>query len=948
MNSRKPAGVLKTDAETDLYRELTDVLDLGIAVYQAVDGGKDFIFVEYNPAAERMDKTKRDSVIGNRLTEVFPGVVEFGLMQVLQRVWKSGLTETFPPREYRDGRIKGWRENRIYKLANNNVVAAYEDVTAREEARVQREATDERYRLLTDSTLDGVWDWDLISGELYLSPRWKEQLGYMDDELPNELETWKSRLHPDDRDGVLTHLDHFLRNPEKVWSDEFRLLHKKGYYVWTMARGTPVINDDGVVQRILGVHIDVEDRKKFEQRLADNEQRLTLALSAANQGLYDLNVQTGEAIVNQEYATMLGYDSSTFKETNASWLERMHPDDHEAVAKTYSDYIGGRKDEYRVEFRLRTASGKWVWILSIGRLVEWDSDGKPLRMLGTHTDITALKQAQERVRQAAQVFSSTIEGVTITDLNGTILDVNKAFSDITGYSREEAIGHNPSILKSGRHDANFYVSMWKSLLEDGSWRGEIWNRNKQGVVYPEILTISQVFDDDQNPTGYVAVFSDITTSKQTEERMDFMAHHDPLTQLPNRLLFNARLEQAIQRSTRENQALAVMFIDLDRFKQINDSFGHSVGDELLLQCAVRLQTAVRGNDTVGRISGDEFVILLENIKSSENVSIHVRKVIQLFNEPFLLADHEITVTCSIGISLFPDDCKEPSCLLRNADTAMYLAKEEGRNGYQFYTHEMTTAAAEYLFMENALHQALRENQFYLVYQPQIELSNGDYIGVEALIRWQHPEQGVIPPSHFIPVTEKTGLIQEIGEWVLKEACRQASEWKKRGLDFRRIAVNISGRQVQNPDFSNFVISTLEEYNLSADCLELEVTESFLMEHEDEGIRQLRVLQEAGITIAIDDFGTGYSSLSYLKYLPVNKLKIDRSFVRDIPDDSNDMAISEAVIALGGALGLDVIGEGIETEEQVAFLKAKGCALGQGFYYYKPLSVEDIESLCLQQ
>ncbi|MES9928691.1 MAG: EAL domain-containing protein, partial [Candidatus Thiodiazotropha sp. 6PDIVS] len=622
--------------------------------------------------------------------------------------------------------------------------------------------------------------------------------------------------------------------------------------------------------------------------------------------------------------------------------------DHEAVAKTYSDYIGGRKDEYRVEFRLRTASGKWVWILSIGRLVEWDSDGKPLRMLGTHTDITALKQAQERVRQAAQVFSSTIEGVTITDLNGTILDVNKAFSDITGYSREEAIGHNPSILKSGRHDANFYASMWKSLLEDGSWRGEIWNRNKQGVVYPEILTISQVFDDDQNPTGYVAVFSDITTSKQTEERMDFMAHHDPLTQLPNRLLFNARLEQAIQRSTRENQALAVMFIDLDRFKQINDSFGHSVGDELLLQCAVRLQTAVRGNDTVGRISGDEFVILLENIKSSENVSIHVRKVIQLFNEPFLLADHEITVTCSIGISLFPDDCKEPSCLLRNADTAMYLAKEEGRNGYQFYTHEMTTAAAEYLFMENALHQALRENQFYLVYQPQIELSNGDYIGVEALIRWQHPEQGVIPPSHFIPVTEKTGLIQEIGEWVLKEACRQASEWKKRGLDFRRIAVNISGRQVQNPDFSNFVISTLEEYNLSADCLELEVTESFLMEHEDEGIRQLRVLQEAGITIAIDDFGTGYSSLSYLKYLPVNKLKIDRSFVRDIPDDSNDMAISEAVIALGGALGLDVIGEGIETEEQVAFLKAKGCALGQGFYYYKPLSVEDIESLCLQQ
>ena len=407
-------------------------------------------------------------------------------------------------------------------------------------------------------------------------------------------------------------------------------------------------------------------------------------------------------------------------------------------------------------------------------------------------------------------------------------------------------------------------------------------------------------------------------------------------------MLNAYLKRSISRSRRRNEQLAIVFIDIDHFKQINDSFGHSSGDDLLKQCADRISTTIRTDDTVSRISGDEFVALLENVGGSGNVSLVVQKITEAFNLPFHLDNKEVTVTCSIGVSLFPDDGDDPSKLLGFADTAMYRAKDDGRNGYQFYTPEMTSEATEHLFMKSALKQALKEKQFSLVYQPQVDLRNGDLSGFEALIRWHHPERGWIAPNHFIPFAEKTGLIQAIGEWVLNEACHQASEWLQSNVQFGRIAVNISGRQVQSPEFSKLVVDTLGSHGLPAQFLELEVTESFLMDHEETAISQLRVLQALGVSVAIDDFGTGYSSLSYLKNLPINRLKIDQAFVRDIPHDSNDMAISSAVIALGHAMELQVIGEGIETQEQLAYLLEKGCQYGQGYFYSKPLGVEEAE------
>ncbi len=552
-------------------------------------------------------------------------------------------------------------------------------------------------------------------------------------------------------------------------------------------------------------------------------------------------------------------------------------------------------------------------------------------------------QTEQRLRQSAAVFKSTVEGVIITDHQEKIVDVNQAFESITGYQREEIIGLTPRILKSERHDMSFYRDMWKSLSETGQWRGEVWNRRKCGEVYPEWLNISSIHDGSGALTNYVAVFSDITSIKRSEEELDHLAHHDALTDLPNRLLFNSRLRQAIKHAKREDSVLAVLFVDLDRFKNINDSLGHSAGDSLLQQLAVRLKGALRLDDSVARISGDEFVILLEQIGDSENTAVAVEKIMKVFDEPFRLDEHQISITASIGISLYPMNGEDASTLLRHADTAMYRAKNEGRNSYQFYTREMTSSAFERVVMENALRGALEREEFQLAYQPQIHLQSGHLTGLEALIRWHHPELGVVAPSKFIPLAEETGLIHDIGAWVLQTACRQGKSWQDKGYDFGRIAVNVARPQLQRSDFLDTVKGVLEQSGLSAANLELEVTEGAVVENTEHAVQQLRALGDLGLRLSIDDFGTGYSSMSYLKLLPIHKLKIDQSFVRDIPFDRNDMAISEAIIALGHALDLHVIAEGVETEPQAEFLSEKGCLEAQGYLYCKPLPAEEIEA-----
>ncbi|MBT0961463.1 two-component system response regulator [Denitromonas iodatirespirans] len=568
-----------------------------------------------------------------------------------------------------------------------------------------------------------------------------------------------------------------------------------------------------------------------------------------------------------------------------------------------------------------------------------DAQGAVSHFVGIIEDITTQRQADERLRQAAAVFDSSTEGMMITDLSARLIEVNRAFTEITGYRRDEAIGQPTSLLRSGKHPPQFYQAMWHSLHESGQWRGEVWNRRKNGEIYPEWLTLSTVRASDGTPVFYAGVFSDITSVKQSAQQLEHLAHHDPLTDLPNRMLLNARLNHAIEHATRSGTALAVLFVDLDRFKNINDVYGHPFGDQLLRQVAERLRACVRLDDTVARLGGDEFVVLLEDVKEPYGAVLVAEKIQLSLNQPFAIEMREQFVTASIGISLFPRDGQEAADLIRNADAAMYQVKEAGRFGFAFYTPELTQKATERVRLENDLHKALDLDQFVLHYQPQVTLADGAMAGVEALVRWAHPERGLLYPSAFIGIAEECGLMPRIGRWVLEQACRQARQWLDAGLPFGHISVNLAASQLRRGDLVSLIRDTLASTGLPAVRLELEITEGFVMQQATDAIARLEALRELGVAIAIDDFGTGYSSLSYLKRLPVTRLKIDRSFVRDIPDDPDDAAITRAIIALAHSLSLEVIAEGVESAAQAAFLLAEGCRHGQGYHFSRAISAD---------
>ncbi|NCF11706.1 MAG: EAL domain-containing protein, partial [Gammaproteobacteria bacterium] len=556
----------------------------------------------------------------------------------------------------------------------------------------------------------------------------------------------------------------------------------------------------------------------------------------------------------------------------------------------------------------------------------------------------ALIESQRSLRLSKQVIDATLDGVVITNSEGIIESINPAFTKLTGYSPEEAIGQTPALLKSGRHDEAFYQELWRSLRETGHWQGEIWNRRKSGEIYPEWLTITEVRDELGGEHKFAGVFSDISERKESEQKIRALAYYDALTGLPNRRLFQDRLSLALPQMRRHQQQLAVMFIDLDLFKRINDTLGHDVGDEVLIEMAKRLKACVRESDTVSRMGGDEFTILQPEIKDPSNSLQLASRIVASLREPFISGDRELYVTSSVGIAIYPDDGETPEELTKNADTAMYRAKELGRNNYQLYTDAMNTASVERLTMENHLRHAIEREELDLNYQVKVDLVSQQTIGVEALLRWNSAEVGLVSPADFIPLAEANGMILPIGEWVLKRACMQAREWLDRGLPEIHVAVNVSSRQLHQDDLVETVIRTLGETGFEARCLEIELTESMLMENIAEVEPKLHRLRDLGVRIGIDDFGTGYSSLAYLKRLPIDTLKIDVSFIRDIPEDADDAEIVAAIIAMAHRLDLEVVAEGVEREEQVRFLRTLGCDQIQGYLVGRPLSAENIVSL----
>jgi diguanylate cyclase (GGDEF)-like protein/PAS domain S-box-containing protein len=563
------------------------------------------------------------------------------------------------------------------------------------------------------------------------------------------------------------------------------------------------------------------------------------------------------------------------------------------------------------------------------------------KILVVHTTITEHKRAEEALLLSAKVFEHSGEAIMITDAGNCIVAVNAAFSRLTGYTLDEVRGENPRILGAQRTPPESYQAMWSALQESGRWQGELWDRTKDGHDYPKWVSISQLRNPGGAVTHHVASFVDMSERKAAEEHISQLAHHDPLTGLFNRFSLHQRLEQALLTAQREGDEVAVMLIDMDRFKSINDTLGHQAGDALLIEIAQRLRDTTRESDIVARLGGDEFIIALTGVESGMLTGASIAgKIRHSLGQPYAYKDKLLHSTPSIGLSTFPADGDSVETLLKHADIAMYAAKAHGKNTFQFFSPAMNEGAIERMHIEQELRVALEREEFMLHYQPQIFAADGSISGLEALVRWRHPQNGMISPMKFIPVAEEIGLIEKLGAWVLNEACRQLSAWKAAGVRAKRISVNLSAHQLRSPELLELVRTTMNRHDIGAGELELEVTESVAMEDPQRAIDKLKALRELGVELAIDDFGTGYSSLAYLKLLPIQTLKLDRAFVKDIETDENDATISIATIALAHSLGLAVVAEGVETEAQRSFLVSHRCDILQGYLFSKPLPADE--------
>ncbi len=764
--------------------------------------------------------------------------------------------------------------------------------------------------------------------------------GYMPDELiGNTCISWEELTHPEDRTLVRQAIEAAIRE-ESRFAIQYRITDAKGELKWVAERGMAIRDEQGR-GAIEGFIEDVTALRATLQALEQAELRYRNIFEHASEGIFQTTGDGRYLAANPALARLYGYSNPTELIADLSdikhrlYVQPGRRDDFLQLIASEGEVINFESEVYR-------RNGSRIWISENAHAV-FGADGELIFYEGTVRDITSRKATEDRLRMLAMVFSNSNEAIIVTDANNRIIATNPAFTELTGYSEAEVLGRNPRLLSAGSTEPEVFRSMWSSLHQHGAWQGELWDRRKSGEAYPKWLSISVVRDNAGRITHHIGSFIDISELKATQERIRHLAHHDTLTNLPNRFSLHEKLEQALSFCRRNNRQLALMLIDLDRFKTINDTLGHHAGDALLVQVADRLRATVRDSDIVARLGGDEFVVALPGINSPSDAAHLADKIARRISEPYQIIGQEQRTSPSIGICLYPNDAVEIGDLLKNADVAMYHAKAQGRGNYQFFTEDMHIAMTQRMTIEADLRLALERQEFVLHYQPQLDLRRGTIVGVEALIRWQHPTRGMVPPNEFIPVAEETGMIGAIGDWVLAEACRQLRAWQDDGIQHLRMSINLSASQFMDKTLPDRIHELLGQYGLEAGLIDLEVTESMSMASPDESISVMRTLSGSGLTLSIDDFGTGYSSLAYLKLLPIRTLKIDRSFVKDIETDPNDADICDVTVLLAHKLGLEVVAEGVENEAQLKFLLSIGCEKVQGYLISRPLPAAQAEA-----
>lgn len=795
--------------------------------------------------------------------------------------------------------------------------------------------SEELWKFALEGSGDAVWDWSIQTGEATFSIQWKKLLGYQDDEFPNLAREWQKHLHPDDRDDVLQNLNDYLSDKVPLYEAEFRMLCKDGSWKWILARGMIVRRDQNLQpERMVGTHADITRQKNNEFKLRRHSELMQTMLEISPiairiTGIYGQRI----LFMNKSYSDLanINPDNITHQDPHQFYAD---PGEYDAVVQNVEK---GEVIKNRLT-RLQVPDLGTKWTLATYFNFEYDNQRA---ILGWFYDISEQLKFEESTKLHASVFDNTWEGIVISDAHNRIISVNNAFRTITGYSQQEVRGQNPNILSSGIQDKLFYQDMWSKITSRGHWRGEVWNRKKTGEIYAEMLTISAVKNQNGDITHYVGIFTDITEKLNSEKLLKQMAHYDILTGLPNRALLADRLNQEIAQCKRSDALFAVCFLDLDGFKAVNDKYGHSIGDQLLIEVSNRLSEEIRSGDTVARMGGDEFVMLLRNFENMVELEATLKRIIQIIAQPVTLNQVIIHISVSIGLTLYPTDDSDADTLLRHADISMYEAKQAGRNRFHLFDTNLDLQMHKHIQFQERIESALNNQEFCLFFQPKVNLRSGQVTGMEALIRWQHPEQGLLPPVHFLPTIESCDIIVKLGDWVINQALSQMLEWQISGIKIP-VSVNLAARQLKDVNFIDKLQHTLSLYkDLDPNMLELEILETSALETFQTAEIVTAVWEKFGISFALDDFGTGYSSLSYLKQLPVKTLKIDQSFVRDMLEDREDQAIVEGVVNLAKVFKRSVVAEGVETEEHGKRLLEFGCEVAQGYGIARPMPASEV-------